>query len=88
MNIVLFIYILVAFFLILFILLDRGKGSEVGALSSGNDFLSAKSSSTFFNKLIVVLVLMLLIINFSITFLSKSKLTERKPIVDISYDKK
>ncbi|HIH2762329.1 MAG TPA: preprotein translocase subunit SecG [Candidatus Azoamicus sp.] len=83
-----FLYFFVAFFLIVFILLDKGKGSEIGALSTGNEFLSPKSSSSFLNKLIVIFIILLLVINFSITFFSRDISVKHKPIVDLSYDNK
>lgn len=82
------VYIFVAFFLIVFILLDRGKGSEIGALSTGNEFLSPKSSSNFLNKIIIIFIILLLIINFSIAFISKNTSVKDKPIVNLYYDNK
>ncbi|HIH2762655.1 MAG TPA: preprotein translocase subunit SecG [Candidatus Azoamicus sp. MARI] len=86
LSLLLFIYIFVALFLIICILFDKGKGSEIGALSTGNEFLSPKSSSSFFNKIIIFFIILFLIINFSITFISKNTSINSKPIVDLLYN--
>ncbi|HIH2763286.1 MAG TPA: preprotein translocase subunit SecG [Candidatus Azoamicus sp.] len=88
LSFLLVLYALIAFFLIVFILLDKGKGSEIGALSTGNEFLSPKSSNNFFNKMIIIFIILLLVLNFSITFISKTSSVNNKPIVDLSYNNK
>lgn len=87
-NLFLVLYVFIAFFLIVFILLDKGKGSEIGALSTGNEFLSPKSSGNFFNKMIIIFIILLLLLNFAITFINKNISVEHKPIVSLSYDNK
>lgn len=77
-------YIIIAVFLIIFILLDRGKGSEVGALSTGSEFLTPKSSSSFFNRLIISFIILFLVVNICITFISKNTFVKTKPIVELS----
>lgn len=84
----LILYIIISVFLIVFILLDRGKGSEIGALSTGNEFLSHKSSSSFFNRLIIIFIILFLVTNIFVTFISKNTLVKTKPIVELSNNKK
>lgn len=80
-------YIIISVFLIILILLDRGKGSEVGALSTGNEFLTPKSSSSFFNRLIVIFIIVFLATNIFITVISKNTFVKTKPIVELSSSK-
>ena len=85
LNFFLIFHILITVFLIFFILLSRGKGSEVGALNTGNEFLSTRSSNSILNKVIILLAVLSLFSNFSINFVSKNSLEKRQdPLVNIS----
>lgn len=88
-NFLLVFYIAVVFFLIFFILLSKGKGSEIGALSSSEDFFGPKNSNTLFNKLVIIFVLLTVFLNFSLNVVSKSSFyRSQKPIVNVSdYEK-
>jgi len=85
LNFFLILHVLITIFLIFFILLSRGKGAEIGALNTGNDFLSTRSSNSLLNKVIILLALLSLFSNFSINFVSKNSLEKRQaPIVNIT----
>lgn len=87
LNIFLTCHVISVLLLIFFILLDKGKGSELGILNTGNDFFNAKTSSNFFSKIIITLFIFSIFTNLGITFFYKHSLTEKNKIVIVKEDK-
>lgn len=85
LNFLLVFHIILACLLIIFILLNKGKGSEIGATFNNNiDFISSGESNSLIKKIIVILTILLII---SITLINitnnKQKIIEEKEIVKI-----
>ncbi|HIH2763881.1 MAG TPA: preprotein translocase subunit SecG [Candidatus Azoamicus sp.] len=85
LNFLLVFHIILACLLIIFILLNKGKGSEIGATFNNNiDFMSSGESNSLIKKIIVILTILLII---SITLINitnnKQKIIEEKEIVKI-----
>ncbi len=78
-------HIILAGLLITFILINKGKGSEMGATFNNNiDFMSSKESNSLIKKIIIVLTILLVL---SIVFINitnnKQKINQEKEIVKI-----
>ena len=85
LNFLLAIHIILAGLLITFILINKGKGSEIGATFNNNiDFMSSKESNSLIKKIIIVLTILLVL---SIVFINitnnKQKINQEKEIVKI-----
>ncbi len=85
LNFLLIFHIIISCLLIIFILLNKGKGSEIGATFNSNvDFMSSKESNSLIKKIIITLTIILLI---SITLINitnnKQKTNQEKAIVKI-----
>lgn len=85
LNFLLIFHIIISCLLIIFILLNKGKGSEIGATFNINvDFMSSKESNSLIKKIIITLTIILLI---SITLINitnnKQKTNQEKAIVKI-----
>ncbi|CAB3976465.1 preprotein translocase subunit SecG [Candidatus Azoamicus ciliaticola] len=85
LNFLLTFHIILAGLLITFILINKGKGSEIGATFNNNiDFMSSKESNSLIKKIIIILTILLLL---SIIFINitnnKQKNNQEKEIVKI-----
>ena len=84
LNLLLILHIISSIFLIIFILLNQGKGSELSILNQNNDLLSSKESNAILNKLIIFCVVFTIIINFTIIIFSKNIFNKSQTIVNLS----
>ena len=82
LKLLLVIHILCSIFLIFFILLNQGKGSELGAINQNNELLSSRESNKILNRIIIFVAILSVVINFFVFFCNKENV-DSKPIVDI-----
>ena len=82
-NLLIFFYILISVSLVLIILLQQGKGSDIGSAfgaGSSNTMFGTSSSSNPLTKVTAVLAAVFLILSLSITYLSRSSLNQESSI--------
>ena len=85
-NLLIFFYILISVSLILIILLQQGKGSDIGSAfgaGSSNTMFGSSSSSNPLTKVTAVLAAIFLILSLSITYISRSSLNQDSSIIEI-----
>ena len=85
-NLLIFFYILISISLILIILLQQGKGSDIGSAfgaGSSNTMFGSSSSSNPLTKVTAVLAAIFLILSLSITYISRSSLNQESSIIEI-----
>ena len=88
-NLLIFFYILISISLILIILLQQGKGSDIGSAfgaGSSNTMFGTSSSSNPLTKVTAILAAIFLILSLSITYISRSSMIEDSPIVEVEID--
>ena len=88
-NLLIFFYILISISLILIILLQQGKGSDIGSAfgaGSSNTMFVSSTSSNPLTKVTAILAAIFLILSLSITYLSRSSMVEESPIIEIEID--
>ena len=88
-NLLIFFYILISFSLILIILLQQGKGSDIGSAfgaGSSNTMFGSSSSSNPLTKATAILAAIFLILSLSITYISRSSLNQESSIIEIEKD--
>ena len=88
-NLLIFFYILISICLILIILLQQGKGSDIGSAfgaGSSNTMFGSSSSSNPLTKVTAILAAIFLILSLSITYISRSSMIEESPIIEIEID--
>ena len=88
-NLLIFFYILISISLILIILLQQGKGSDIGSAfgaGSSNTMFGSSSSSNPLTKVTAILAAIFLILSLSITYISRSSLIEESPIIEVEID--
>ena len=88
-NLLIFFYILISISLILIILLQQGKGSDIGSAfgaGSSNTMFGSSTSSNPLTKVTTILAAIFLILSLSITYLSRSSMIEESPITEIEID--
>ena len=88
-NLLIFFYILISISLILIILLQQGKGSDIGSAfgaGSSNTMFGSSTSSNPLTKVTAILAAIFLILSLSITYLSRSSMAEESPIIEIEID--
>ncbi len=84
-KIILIIYIILSTLLIITILLNKGKGSEIGAtFDSSSDIFGSKGSNAILNKIIITIALMILIINILINTKNLNIKKNTTPNIDIN----
>lgn len=86
-NIIIYLNVLLSFFLIFFILINKGKNISIDPISSSsvNAVFGGKGSNSFLNKIIILIAILLLLFNISINFLNpKVFKKEGVPLVNIS----
>ena len=85
-NLLIFFYILISVSLILIILLQQGKGSDIGSAfgaGASNTMFGSSSSSNPLTKVTAVLAAIFLILSLSITYISRSSLNQDSSIIEI-----
>ena len=88
-NLLIFFYILISVSLVLIILLQQGKGSDIGSAfgaGSSNTMFGTSSSSNPLTKVTAVLAAVFLILSLSITYISRSSLNEESSIDQIEIE--
>ena len=88
-NLLIFFYILISVSLILIILLQQGKGSDIGSAFGGgssNTMFGSSSTSNPLTKVTAVLAAIFLILSLSITYLSRSNLNQETPILELEVE--
>ncbi len=88
-NLLIFFYILISISLILIILLQQGKGSDIGSAfgaGSSNTMFGSSSSSNPLTKVTAFLAAIFLILSLSITYISRSSMIEESPILEAEID--
>ena len=88
-NLLIFFYILISISLILIILLQQGKGSDIGSAfgaGSSNTMFGSSSSSNPLTKVTAILAAIFLILSLSITYISRSSMNEESPIIEVEID--
>ena len=88
-NLLIFFYILISICLILIILLQQGKGSDIGSAfgaGSSNTMFGSSSSSNPLTKVTAILAAIFLILSLSITYISRSSMIEESPIIEVEID--
>ena len=88
-NLLIFFYILISISLILIILLQQGKGSDIGSAfgaGSSNTMFGSSSSSNPLTKVTAIIAAIFLILSLSITYISRSSMIEESPIKEVEID--
>ena len=88
-NLLIFFYILISISLIIIILIQQGKGSDIGSAfgaGSSNTMFGSSSSSNPLTKVTAVLAAIFLILSLSITYISRSSMIEESPIIEAEID--
>ena len=88
-NLLIFFYILISVSLILIILLQQGKGSDIGSAFGGgssNTMFGSSSTSNPLTKVTAVLAAIFLILSLSITYLSRSNLNQEVPTLELEVE--
>ena len=88
-NLLIFFYILISISLILIILLQQGKGSDIGSAfgaGSSNTMFGSSSSSNPLTKVTAILAAIFLILSLSITYISRNSMIEESPILEVEID--
>jgi len=88
-NLLIFFYILISISLIVIILLQQGKGSDIGSAfgaGSSNTMFGSSSSSNPLTKVTAILAAIFLILSLSITYISRSSMIEESPIIEVEID--
>ena len=88
-NLLIFFYILISISLILIILLQQGKGSDIGSAfgaGSSNTMCGSSSSSNPLTKVTAILAAIFLILSLSITYISRSSMIKDSPIIEVEID--
>ena len=88
-NLLIFFYILISISLILIILLQQGKGSDIGSAfgaGSSNTMFGSSSSSNPLTKVTAIIAAIFLILSLSITYISRSSMIEESPIIEAEID--
>ena len=88
-NLLIFFYILISVSLVLIILLQQGKGSDIGSAfgaGSSNTMFGTSSSSNPLTKVTAVLAAVFLILSLSITYISRSTLNQESSVDQIEIE--
>ena len=88
-NLLIFFYILISVSLVLIILLQQGKGSDIGSAfgaGSSNTMFGTSSSSNPLTKVTAVLAAAFLILSLSITYISRSSLNQESSVDQIEIE--
>ena len=88
-NLLIFFYILISVSLVLIILLQQGKGSDIGSAfgaGSSNTMFGISSNSNPLTKVTAVLAAVFLILSLSITYISRSSLNQESSVDQIEIE--
>ena len=88
-NLLIFFYIVISITLILLVLLQQGKGSDIGSAfgaGSSNTMFGTSSSSNPLTKVTAVLAAVFLILSLSITYISRSSLNKESSVDQIEIE--
>ena len=88
-NLLIFIYVLVAVGLVLIILLQQGKGSDIGSAFGGgssNTMFGSSSNTNPLTKFTAILAAIFLIMSLAITYSSRSSLNQDKPVIELEVE--
>ena len=88
-NLLIFFYILISVSLILIILLQQGKGSDIGSAFGGGSSNAMFGSSTTSNpltKVTAVLAAVFLILSLSITYIARDSLNNEAQVIEIQIE--
>ena len=88
-NLLIFFYILISVSLVLIILLQQGKGSDIGSAfgaGSSNTMFGTSSSSNPLTKVTAVFAAVFLILSLSITYISRSSLNQESSVDQIEIE--
>ena len=88
-NLLIFFYILISVSLVLIILLQQGKGSDIGSAfgaGSSNTMFGTSNSSNPLTKVTAVLAAVFLILSVSITYISRSSLNQESSVDQIEIE--
>ena len=88
-NLLIFFYILISVSLVLIILLQQGKGSDIGSAfgaGSSNTMFGTSSSTNPLTKVTAVLAAVFLILSLSITYISRSSLNQESSVDQIEIE--
>ena len=88
-NLLIFFYITISITLILLVLLQQGKGSDIGSAfgaGSSNTMFGTSSSSNPLTKVTAVLAAVFLILSLSITYISRSSLNQESSVDQIEIE--
>ena len=88
-NLLIFFYIIISISLILIILLQQGKGSDIGSAfgaGSSNTMFGSSSNSNPLTKVTAVLAAIFLILSLSITYISRSDQSQESYIETIEIE--
>ena len=88
-NLLIFFYILISISLILIILLQQGKGSDIGSAfgsGSSNTMFGSSSSSNPLTRVTAILASIFLVLSLSITYISRSSMIEESPVIEVEID--
>ena len=88
-NLLILFYILISISLILIILLQQGKGSDIGSAfgaGSSNTMFGSSSSSNPLTKVTAILAAIFLILSLSITYISRSSMIKESPVIEVEID--
>jgi len=88
-NLLIFFYILISISLILIILLQQGKGSDIGSAfgsGSSNTMFGSSSSSNPLTRVTAILATIFLVLSLSITYISRSSMIEESPVIEVEID--
>ena len=88
-NLLIFFYILISISLILIILLQQGKGSDIGSAfgaGASNTMFGSSSNSNPLTKVTAVLAAIFLILSLSITYISRSDQSQESYIETIEIE--
>ena len=88
-NLLIFFYILISISLVLIILLQQGKGSDIGSAfgaGSSNTMFGTSSNTNPLTKVTAVLAAVFLILSLSITYISRSSLNQESPVEQIEIE--
>ena len=88
-NLLIFFYILISVSLILIILLQQGKGSDIGSAFGGgssNAMFGSSNNSNHLTKVTAVLAAVFLILSLSITYISRASLNNEAQVTEIQIE--
>ena len=84
-NLLIFFYIAISIILILLVLLQQGKGSDIGSAFGGgssNAMFGSTGPSNPLTKITAIVSAIFLVLSLSITYLSRGSVEEDIPVIE------